>query len=234
MSALEALGDVPGWKAVLVDAYMADQAALRQATIDQVIRLARAAPNLADTALVAELVETVMAAQLEAGAYGVEYIGELADRPVRLNSERWVGRVTRGDTLLETVYQRPAKVEAEALEAGLDAAEARAKAERALAELADTDVAVATRIAETEAMQAAGNVLGYNRSPEANACEFCWLIAGRLYKADDLAPAHNFCRCGVIPVLADEAADLSPQARVELGVATDEDRRQADADLVPF
>ncbi|MFG0329231.1 MAG: hypothetical protein ACF8PN_04965 [Phycisphaerales bacterium] len=229
------LGDVPGWKTVIVDAYMQDQAVLRQATIDTVIRLSRAATNLADEALVAELVEVVMGAQLEAGAYGVEYVSTMAlDDDIVVDSAKYVGKATRGDTLLETVYQRPAKVEAEALEAGLDAADARAKAERELAKLADTDVAVATRTAETEAMTASSNVIGYNRSPEANACEFCWLIADRHYNTDALAPAHNFCRCGTVPILADEAADLSATARVELGIGTDEDRAIRDAELVPF
>ena len=230
------LSDVPGWKSVLVDAYMKDQGALRQATVDAVIRLARTAADLGDTAVVAELVELVMAAQAEAGAYGVQYVAEVTGRPVRLNEERWVGRVTRGDTLLETVYQRPAKVEADALEAGLSAADARAKAERELAALADTDVAVATRTAETEAMAAAGNVVGYNRSPEANACEFCWLIADRHYTTDQLAPAHNYCRCGTVPILADEAGDLSRDARVELGLADEAEREAARREAVdlPF
>ena len=228
------LADVPGWKTVIVDAYMQDQAALRQATIDQVIRIARGARSLADPAVVAEVVETVMAAQLEAGAYGVEYVSTMSLDDVTVDSARYVGRATRGDTLLETVYQRPAKVEAEALDAGLDAVEARAKAERALAELADTDVAVATRRAESEAMTAAGNVQGYNRSPEADACEFCWIIAGRFYKTDDLAPAHNYCRCGTVPVLADETAALPYTARVELGIGSEADRAAYEADLVPF
>lgn len=228
------LADVPGWKTVIVDAYMQDQALLRQATVDQVIRIARQAVTLSDTAVVAELVETVMAAQLEAGAYGVEYVSTMALDDVAVDSTKYVGRATRGNTLLETVYQRPAQVEADALAAGADAAEARAKAERALAELADTDVAVATRTAESEAMTASANVVGYNRTPEADACEFCWIIAGRHYKTDALAPAHNYCRCGTVPILADEAGGLSTEARVDLGVADAADRAAYERDLVPF
>lgn len=40
-------------------------------------------------------------------------------------------------------------------------------------------------------------ILGYQRVPDADACPFCRLIAGRRYLKQDLLPVHPRCGCGV-------------------------------------
>ncbi len=40
-------------------------------------------------------------------------------------------------------------------------------------------------------------ILGYQRVPDADACPFCKMIAGRRYLKGDLLPVHPRCGCGV-------------------------------------
>ncbi len=45
-------------------------------------------------------------------------------------------------------------------------------------------------------------ILGYARVPDADACPFCKLIAGRRYLTSDLMEVHPRCRCGVEVITA--------------------------------
>ncbi len=201
MTDLEPAAD---WKLALVDAYMDEQNTYRRLTVDQLLRLANEYVDLNDVGFVGQAAEIVMAGQREAGAYAAEYISVMGLDDVTVDPALYVGRATRDGTLLETVYNRPGYLERELLEAGLDPEEARAQALNMLQELGDTDVAVSARISELDAMTQSSTIWGYVRVPNPDACDFCLTIATRVYGFEGLVPAHNYCRCGVEPLLPGE------------------------------
>jgi hypothetical protein len=193
-------------KRLAIDAYGGQQAKLRETAVNQLLRLAESATDLADLQLVSAFSETVLGAQGEAGALAVEFIDFIANTPgaTAVDAAEYLGRATRNNTLLETVYHRPGKTEIEALAKGIDPATARQMALDELRELGDTDVLVAGRKAENLAMTQNGKIDGYTRVPDPSACQFCWLIAERVYKSEDLAPSHAFCKCSIDPITTDK------------------------------
>jgi hypothetical protein len=195
-------------KRLAIDAYGGQQAKLRDTAINQLLRLAEAADDLADLELISAFTDTVLGAQGEAGALAVDFIEFIAGQPnaTAIDAAEYLGRAGHNGRLLETVYHRPAKTEATALAKGIDPAGARQLALDELRRLGDTDVLVAGRKAENLAMTENTNIDGYTRVPDPSACSFCWLIAERVYKSGDLAPSHAFCKCSIDPITNDKTA----------------------------
>lgn len=54
-------------------------------------------------------------------------------------------------------------------------------------------------------------IVGYERVPDAGACEFCRAASGQIYHSDQLAPLHNGCGCGAEPVTAADAVPFAPR-----------------------
>jgi hypothetical protein len=72
----------------------------------------------------------------------------------------------------------------------------RAGGERA-AVTAQTDIQLTMRTTLREIGQADDRIVGFQRVPDGDACEFCRLIAGRRYLKSGLMPVHPRCGCGV-------------------------------------
>ncbi len=137
---------------------------------------------------------------------------------------------------LEIVYRRPfvetwaALAKRTPFEAALDAARERVEATAAM------DVQNAMRhtlrlVGERES----DVIVGWARVPDADACPFCRLIAGRRYLVSDLLPVHARCVVGDTMVWA-SGSPLSPShgaaKRADLGSAQAATRRRYEGQIV--
>lgn len=61
-------------------------------------------------------------------------------------------------------------------------------------------------------------IFGYARVPDADACAFCKLIAGRRYLTSDLMEVHTRCQCGVEVITAANRDDYFGKAENDLAI----------------
>ncbi len=61
-------------------------------------------------------------------------------------------------------------------------------------------------------------ILGYRRVPDADACPFCRLIAGRRYLTADLMEVHPRCRCGVDVITEANRGDFTGKRENDLAI----------------
>lgn len=66
-----------------------------------------------------------------------------------------------------------------------------------------------------------GLILGYRRVPDANACPFCKLIAGRRYLTSDLMEVHPRCCCGVEVITAANRDEFTGKRENDLAIPLD-------------
>ncbi len=64
-------------------------------------------------------------------------------------------------------------------------------------------------------------ILGYQRVPDGDACDFCKLIAGRRYLTSDLQPVHEHCGCGVAPIFESNRGDFFGKSENDLSITVD-------------
>lgn len=64
-------------------------------------------------------------------------------------------------------------------------------------------------------------ILGYRRTPNADACAFCKLIAGRRYLTSDLMEVHPRCRCGVEVITAANRDEFTGKRENDLAIPAD-------------
>lgn len=132
----------------------------------------------------------------------------------------------RNGVPITDVYARPVITARAALSEGRTIGEAiRAGAVRAHA-TAETDVMLAARQAEHEALPQLPHVVGYRRVPNGGACRLCLAAATQRYHVRDLRPCHVNCRCGVVPIIGhrDPGAIIDHEALAALkrdGVISD-------------
>ncbi len=61
-------------------------------------------------------------------------------------------------------------------------------------------------------------ILGYRRVPDADACDFCKLIAGRRYLTADLMEVHENCGCGVDVITEANRGDFTGVRENDLAI----------------
>lgn len=107
------------------------------------------------------------------------------------------GAALRNGTTPEEVYARPFVTVWSELKEGKSREDAvKAGMERATVGV-QTDVQLAMRTTLKVVGGRDDRILGYQRVPDADACPFCTLIAGRRYLKHKLLPVHPRCGCGV-------------------------------------
>lgn len=144
-----------------------------------------------------------------------------APLPASVDLARVTGAAIRNGTPPEVVYRRPfvtvwsmlqeRKPWADAVHAGL----ARAQASAAM------DVQNTMRHTLKVVGDAEPTILGYRRVPDASACAFCKLIAGRRYLTSDLQPVHARCGCGVGVITEANRGDFTGKSENDLSITAD-------------
>lgn len=150
-------------------------------------------------------VPIVTAAQSRAVTLTDGYLARLTGRtPLGIVTTDLVGAAVRNGTDPTTVYGRAFITVWSALKNG-DTWQAAVEAGRArIDSAARMDVALSTRAAARMIGQEDDRIVGYQRVPDGNSCEFCDLVSGQRYTTDDLMPLHNNCGCTVEPILVSE------------------------------
>lgn len=150
-------------------------------------------------------VPIVTAAQSRAIAFTDGYTARLLGRPpLGLATADLIGAAVRNGADPATVYGRSFITVWTALKNG-DTWQAAVAAGRArIDSTARMDVALSTRAAARQIGQDDDRIVGYQRVPDGDSCEFCDIVSGQRYTTDDLMPLHNNCGCTVEPILASE------------------------------
>lgn len=115
--------------------------------------------------------------------------------PVGVNADQIVAGIRNGTTP-EQVYKRPFVTVWSALGKGTPWEQAVRMGRDRATSAAMTDV----QLSFTHTLQAVGTsddrITGYERVPDAGACEFCQTAAGQIYHTDNLMPLHDRCVTG--------------------------------------
>lgn len=157
----------------------------------------------------ARAVPLVRAGQRQSVALTEAYLARSVGRgPMGLDPEKLL-RQLRNGTPPDEVYRRPFVTVWTALGAGKAWGDAVAEGLDRATSAAATDVQLASRQALRDVGNADEAILGYQRVPDGNACEFCLLIADQRYTTDALQPVHNHCGCSVDVILATERGRFS-------------------------
>jgi hypothetical protein len=127
-------------------------------------------------------------------------------RTLGLVADNLVGAAVRNGTDPATVYTRPFVQLWSGLSDGQQFSDALNAAGVRAASSASMDVSLTMRAsADAFEKQAAADpgpiIIGWERVVDPNACDFCVLIADRVYYRADLLPVHNNCHCSVEPVV---------------------------------
>ena len=188
----------------LADRHIELNAVLRGNTVGALTRIWRALPDHRDASLETWLQSVpalISAARRQQITITSTYLSRALDRPVDGADADAIMAGYRNGTPLETVYKRPFEVVWRSVGAGTPYP---AAAEQGLARATQTaaaDVQMAMRDTLTSVGQAEDSIWGYQRVADGGACEFCLLLDGAQFKTDDPMPIHNFCGCGVEPVV---------------------------------
>jgi hypothetical protein len=129
-----------------------------------------------------------------------------------------IGPALRSGTTYVDEWTRPVVTSRAAIARGRTWLEALDEGAAKAANLARTDVGLASRAGSTAAMKSTPAVTGYRRVPDSSPCAFCLTISTRRYNVDTLAPVHANCTCGVVPIYSngDPGAAISADARQKL------------------
>jgi hypothetical protein len=142
----------------------------------------------------------------------------LASAPRPMDFTKVTGAAIRAGVPPQEVYRRPfvtvwtmlqeQKPWADAIAAGL----ARAQATVAM-DVQNTMRHTLKLVGDAEPL-----ILGYRRIPDATACEFCKLIAGRRYLTSELQPVHPRCGCGVGVITEANRGDFTGKSENDLAI----------------
>lgn len=161
-------------------------------------------------AFVATVAPAVEGAQRAAAEFTDAYVAHLLNRaPLGLDTASLVGAAARGGVAPDEVYRRPFVTVWGALSRGADPVQAVAAGRARLVLTTETDVQLTTRAAANAVGQADGIILGWQRVPDAGACEYCRLVAGQRYRHAELMPIHPRCGCTVEPITGGERSKFS-------------------------
>lgn len=134
--------------------------------------------------------------------------------PVGLDADQIIAGIRNGATP-EEVYTRPFVTVWSALKRGVPWAQAVKMGQDRASAAAEMDV----QLSFTHTLRAAGDsswsnrIVGYQRVPDAGACDFCQTASGMLYNTDDLMPLHLHCGCGVDVVFAGDTVGLNSASK---------------------
>lgn len=121
----------------------------------------------------------------------------------------------------EVTYRRPFVAVWSDLSAGKPWRDAVIAAGDRVASTAALDVQNAMRHTLRAVGEREDLILGYRRVPDADACPFCKLIAGRRYLTADLMEVHPRCACGVDVITAENRDDFTGKRENDLAISPD-------------
>jgi hypothetical protein len=119
------------------------------------------------------------------------------------------------------VYRRPFVTVWTALGVGREWERAVGEGLARLTSTAQTDVQLAMRNTLRAVGEADDLILGYQRVPDAGACNFCLLVSGQRYRTGDLMPIHNHCGCGVDVITTINRHEFSGKPTNDLTIPPD-------------
>lgn len=191
-----------------VAAHIEAEKRLRDQTATAIAQAWQQLPSYDDTdvpTFLARAVPVVLAAQRVSAALTNAFLAQrLGRQPLGLDLAQLVGASVRGGTPPEEVYRRPFVTVWSDLKNGVDHADAvLAGLERATS-AAQMDVQLTMRQTLAAVAEQDERIVGYQRVPDSDACEFCRLVSGMRYLRSDLMPIHNRCGCGVDVITTDQ------------------------------
>lgn len=131
----------------------------------------------------------------------------LEGRPVGLDMAEILGPALRNGADPATVYARPFATVWTSLGNGATPAAAYAAGLARAQGTGAMDVQLAMRGAAQQVQARTGNIYGYMRVADGDACEFCQAVDGAYLKEADSMPLHNDCGCDIEPI-----ASIHPRA----------------------
>lgn len=134
--------------------------------------------------------------------------------PQGLDPSRYTVEAIRG-VPAEELYRRPWGALGGQLAQGASFASAADSAAASLAKLVRTDLQLSQTHAARDWMTGDPSVTAYRRDPGPDICDLCDRASQHTYHPGDLAPIHEHCSCGVIP-LFDEASPVPVDASVRV------------------
>jgi hypothetical protein len=208
-------------EAALVAAHIEAQARLRTVAAAAAAGAWTGLPgyDAADVArFLALVVPLVRAAQRQSVALTAAYLARAIDRPVFGVDAANIIESVRGGVPAGTVYRRPFVTVWSALGDHTPYEDAVAQGLHRVTSSVATDVQLAMTHTLREVGESQDLILGYRRVPDAGACAFCVLVAGRRYLTSDLMEIHNRCGCGVSVVTAANRGDFTGKRENDLAL----------------
>lgn len=194
------------------DAHIRAQARLRDLTATATERIWRELPAYDEANLDEWLTRTlpiVVLAQRQSVTLTDAFLAQSVGRaPLTPDPAPLTGAGVRAGTAPGEVYRRPFVTVWTALKNGAELDAAIAAGLARATSTAATDVQLAMRATLREIGEADDLILGYQRVPDARACDFCRLVAGMRYRTSELLPVHNRCGCGVDVITGPERPDF--------------------------
>ena len=209
----------------LAQAHIAAQEQVRRQTAAAVARAWTSLPGYdrADVPqFLAAAVLIVAAGQRRSVALTNAFLARAVGRaPLPLDVSALTGAAVRAGTPPDDVYTRPFVTTWTALKDGAPWEDAVAAGEHRATSAAAMDVQLSMRQTLVVAGEQDPRILGYQRVPDAGACEFCRLVAGQRYRTDQLMPIHNHCGCGVDVIIPENRHRFTGNPANDLSVTRD-------------
>lgn len=206
-------------------AHIAAQERLRTLTANTAAAAWDHLPNYDEESVapfLAVMVPLVLAAQRRSVALTRAFLARVTQAPpVDITVDDAVGAAIRAGTEPQTVYRRPFVQVWTALQNHSPWVDAVAAGRERVMGSAAMDVQNSMRHTLRLVGQADDTILGYRRVPDADACVFCKLIAGRRYLTSELQPVHPRCGCGVDVITAANRGDFTGKRQNDLRVTRD-------------
>lgn len=194
------------------EAHIVAQARLRAITVQGVATAWDRLPNYDESSVgrfLSVVVPLVLAAQRQSVALTNAFLARaLRRQPVGVDVSRLIGPAIRAGATPEVVYRRPFVTTWTALRDHVPYWRAVAAGRERATGAAAMDVQNTMRHTLRLVGEADPAILGYARVPDAGACPFCVLIAGRRYLIDQLLEVHPRCGCGVDVITAANRGDF--------------------------
>lgn len=207
------------------EAHIAAQQRLRELTVAGVATAWQQLPSYdePDAELFVEtVVPLVLAAQRQSVALTSAFLTHALRRPpTGVDVDRLIGAAIRAGTPPEVVYRRPFIQTWAALADHTPWEQAIAAGRERATGAAAMDVQNSMRHTLAAAGGAEERILGYQRVPDADACEFCRLIAGRRYLSEQLMEVHPRCGCGVDVITEANRGDFTGDPENDLDITRD-------------
>lgn len=143
------------------------------------------------------VIPVVEAAQRQSVVVTDSYLAQAMDRrPLGIDPTDLPGR----NAAPEDEWVRPMTKTWAALGGGKSWEEARRMGGAEAIRLSATDIQLAMRDTAFAIGQRDKNIFGWERVPNADACELCLIASTQRYTTDHLMPIHDRCGCGIAPL----------------------------------